>query len=52
MSLGHHLRRLRDAAGLSPAELARRAAVPFGTLRLLRDLRRCPGPSSCRTPGR
>jgi hypothetical protein len=33
MSFGQHLRTLRDAAGLSRAELARRAGVPAGTLR-------------------
>ncbi len=33
MSFGEHLRRLREAAGLSRAELARRAGVPLSTLR-------------------
>jgi transcriptional regulator with XRE-family HTH domain len=33
MSFGEHLRRLREAAGLSRAELARRANVPASTLR-------------------
>jgi transcriptional regulator with XRE-family HTH domain len=33
MSFGEHLRRLREGAGLSRAELARRAGVPAGTLR-------------------
>jgi transcriptional regulator with XRE-family HTH domain len=33
MSFGQHLRALRAAAGLSRAELARRAGVPVGTLR-------------------
>ena len=33
MSFGRHLRGLRKAAGLSRPELARRAAVPVGTLR-------------------
>lgn len=33
MSFGQHLRTLRDEAGLTRADLARRAAVPAGTLR-------------------
>jgi hypothetical protein len=33
MSFGRHLRGLREAAGLSRPELARRAAVPVSTLR-------------------
>lgn len=33
MSFGQHLRRLREEAGLSAAELARRAGVPVSTLR-------------------
>jgi transcriptional regulator with XRE-family HTH domain len=33
MSFGHHLRWLREATGLSRAELARRAGVPASTLR-------------------
>ena len=33
MSFGQHLRRLREGAGLSRAELARRAGVPASTLR-------------------
>jgi putative transcriptional regulator len=33
MSFGRHLRALRDEAGLSGAELARRAGVPASTLR-------------------
>ena len=33
MSFGRHLRGLREAAGLSRPELARRAAVPLSTLR-------------------
>jgi transcriptional regulator with XRE-family HTH domain len=33
MSFGQHQRRLRDTAGLSRAELARRAGVPVSTLR-------------------
>jgi transcriptional regulator with XRE-family HTH domain len=32
MSFGLHLRALREGAGLSRAELARRAGVPAGTL--------------------
>jgi transcriptional regulator with XRE-family HTH domain len=33
MSFGQHLRQLREAAGLSWAELARRAGIPASTLR-------------------
>jgi transcriptional regulator with XRE-family HTH domain len=33
MSFGRHLRALREGAGLSRAELARRAGVPASTLR-------------------
>jgi transcriptional regulator with XRE-family HTH domain len=33
MSFGTHLRTLREAAGLSRADLARRAGVPASTLR-------------------
>jgi transcriptional regulator with XRE-family HTH domain len=33
MSFGQHLRGLREAAGLSRPELARKASVPVGTLR-------------------
>ena len=33
MSFGQHLRSLREGAGLSRAELARRAGVPASTLR-------------------
>jgi transcriptional regulator with XRE-family HTH domain len=33
MSFGEHLRGLREVAGLSRAELARRAGVPASTLR-------------------
>jgi transcriptional regulator with XRE-family HTH domain len=33
LSFGQHLRALREAAGLSRAGLARRAAVPASTLR-------------------
>jgi transcriptional regulator with XRE-family HTH domain len=32
MSFGEHLRKLREGAGLSRAELARKAAVPASTL--------------------
>jgi transcriptional regulator with XRE-family HTH domain len=33
MNFGEHLRRLREGAGLSRAELVRRAGVPASTLR-------------------
>jgi transcriptional regulator with XRE-family HTH domain len=33
MSFGDHLRALREAAGLSRADLARKAGVPASTLR-------------------
>jgi transcriptional regulator with XRE-family HTH domain len=33
MSFGRHLLRLREGAGLSRAELARKAGVPVSTLR-------------------
>jgi transcriptional regulator with XRE-family HTH domain len=33
MSFGGHMRALREEAGLSRAELARRASVPLSTLR-------------------
>ena len=33
MSFGEHLRRLREGAGLTRAELARRGGVPVSTLR-------------------
>jgi transcriptional regulator with XRE-family HTH domain len=33
MSFGRHMRALREKAGLSRAELARRAGVPVSTLR-------------------
>jgi transcriptional regulator with XRE-family HTH domain len=33
VSFGEHLRRLREGAGLSRAELARRAGFPASTLR-------------------
>ena len=33
MSFGDHLRALRETAGLSRADLARKAGVPFSTLR-------------------
>ena len=43
MSFGQHLRRLREAAGLSRAELARKAAVPASTLRNWEGDRGMPG---------
>jgi hypothetical protein len=51
MSFGDHLRGLREAAGLSRAALARRAAVPAGTLRNWEAGRGFPGPR-LREPGR
>jgi DNA-binding XRE family transcriptional regulator len=49
MSLGAHLRRLREAAGLSRAGLARKAAVPVSTLRNWEAGRGFPGlPASLR----
>jgi transcriptional regulator with XRE-family HTH domain len=33
MSFGQHLRALREGAGLSQPELARKAGIPLGTLR-------------------
>jgi transcriptional regulator with XRE-family HTH domain len=42
MSFGGHLRGLREAAGLSRAELARRAGVPASTLRGWEDDRGFP----------
>ena len=44
MTFGHHLRTLREAAGLSWAELARRAGVPASTLRNWEGDRGFPGP--------
>jgi putative transcriptional regulator len=43
MSFGQHLRGLRDEAGLSRAELARRADVPVTTLRNWENGRGFPG---------
>jgi transcriptional regulator with XRE-family HTH domain len=43
MSFGEHLRRLREAAGISRAELARQAGVPAGTLRNWEGDRGFPG---------
>jgi transcriptional regulator with XRE-family HTH domain len=43
MSFGNHLRGLREAAGLSRAGLARRAAVPASTLRNWEGDRDFPG---------
>jgi transcriptional regulator with XRE-family HTH domain len=43
MSFGQHLRSLREGAGLSRAELARRAGVPGSTLRNWEGDRGMPG---------
>jgi transcriptional regulator with XRE-family HTH domain len=43
MGFGQHLRTLREGAGLSRAELARRAGVPAGTLRHWEGDRGFPG---------
>jgi transcriptional regulator with XRE-family HTH domain len=43
MSFGQHLRALREEAGLSRAELARRAGVPVSTLRNWENDRGFPG---------
>jgi transcriptional regulator with XRE-family HTH domain len=43
MSFGQHLRALREGAGLSRAELARRAGIPAGTLRNWEGDRGFPG---------
>ncbi len=49
MSFGGHLRTLRQQAGVSRAELARRADVPANTLRHWEDDRGFPGvPASLR----
>jgi transcriptional regulator with XRE-family HTH domain len=48
MSFGEHLRGLRDAAGLSRAELARRAGVPASTLRGWEGDRGFPGIAALR----
>ena len=46
MSFGRHLRALREAAGLSRGELARRAGVPASTLRNWKADRGFPGPAA------
>jgi transcriptional regulator with XRE-family HTH domain len=43
MSFGQHLRGLRDKAGLSRADLARKAAMPVSTLRNWENDRGFPG---------
>jgi transcriptional regulator with XRE-family HTH domain len=43
MSLGGHLRMLREEAGVSRAELARRAGIPASTLRHWENDRGSPG---------
>jgi transcriptional regulator with XRE-family HTH domain len=43
MSFGRHIKALREVAGLSRAELARRAAVPVSTLRNWENDRGFPG---------
>lgn len=43
MSFGQHLRALREGAGLSRAELARKADVPASTLRGWESGRGMPG---------
>jgi transcriptional regulator with XRE-family HTH domain len=47
MSFGEHLRALREGAGLSRAELARKAGVPAGTLRNWEGDRGMPGLPAC-----
>jgi HTH-type transcriptional regulator, cell division transcriptional repressor len=47
MSFGDHLRALREAAGLSRAELARKAGVPISTLRNWEASRGFPGLPAC-----
>jgi transcriptional regulator with XRE-family HTH domain len=52
MNFGQHLRRLSEGAGLSRAELARRAAVPVSTLHNWEGSRALPGlPALLRLPG-
>jgi transcriptional regulator with XRE-family HTH domain len=41
-ALGEHLKRLREAAGLSQPQLAQAAGVPVGTLRQWEQGRRLP----------
>jgi transcriptional regulator with XRE-family HTH domain len=48
VSFGSHLRGLREAAGLSRAELARRAGVPVSTLRGWEGDRGFPGLAALR----
>jgi transcriptional regulator with XRE-family HTH domain len=48
MSFGQHWRTLRAEAGLSRAELARRAGVPASTLRHWEGDRGFPGPAFLR----
>jgi transcriptional regulator with XRE-family HTH domain len=52
MSFGEHLRALREGAGLSRAELARRAGVPVSTPRGWENDRGFPGlPAALRLTG-
>jgi putative transcriptional regulator len=52
VSFGGHLRALREEAGMSRAELARRAGVPAATLRNWENDRGFPGlPASLRLAG-
>ena len=48
MSCGGHLRTLRQEAGVSRAELARRAGVPVSTLRHWENDRGFPGMAASR----
>jgi transcriptional regulator with XRE-family HTH domain len=48
MSFGDHIRALREAAGLSRANLARKAGVPASTLRNWEGGRGFPGLPACR----
>jgi transcriptional regulator with XRE-family HTH domain len=47
MSFGQHLRGLREGAGLSRPELARKAGVPASTLRNWEGDRGFPGLAAC-----